>query len=166
MKKIILFLSVVAVLAACSNSEVKYDGAPLNIAVIGETPEFKNNSISVESLSLDKLSKDIARIEADFDAVLLAPDVFEGASDDKFVNVYRSSDIPIVFFDSSKKHDPFITEGLTYETAHDSLTNGSHTTIYLHDDHVNKDDAWYFYLDDKKNIDQLYTDLFKKIEEL
>lgn len=76
MKKIIHFLGVVAVLAACSNSEVKYDGAPLNIAVIGETPEFKNNSISVESLSLDKLSKDIARIEADFDAVLLAPDVF------------------------------------------------------------------------------------------
>ncbi|MGE7780542.1 membrane lipoprotein lipid attachment site-containing protein [Peribacillus sp. NPDC097264] len=86
MKKIFHFLGVVAVLAACSNSDAKYGGAPLNIAVIGETPEFKNNN--------------------------------------------------------------------------------SHTTIYLHDDHANKEDAWYFYVDDKKNIDQLYTDLFKKIEEV
>lgn len=163
MKRIIIFLSVVC-LAACSKGDVKYDGAPLKIAVIGEVPKFHTKNIHVEALSLDKFREEPSIIEVNFDAVLLAPDVFEAASDDKFVDVYTSSEVPIVFLDSSKRHFPFVNEGITYDTAFDSLTNGSHTTIYLHDD--DETDAFYFYLDDKKNENALYTDLFKKIEAL
>ncbi|MFJ7746902.1 amino acid oxidase [Peribacillus sp. NPDC097295] len=165
MKRIVILVSLV-LLAACSNSEVKYDGAPLKIAVIGETPSFQNKNIRVEPLSLDKFIEESTLISANYDAVMLSKDVFEAASDDKFVDVYTSSEIPIVFLNSSKRHYPFVNEDITYETAPDSLTDGSHTTVYLHDDHANKDDAWFFHLDDKKNENELYTKLFKKIEEL
>ncbi|MGE7603479.1 amino acid oxidase [Peribacillus sp. NPDC097675] len=165
MKRIIMVLSLV-LLAACSNGEVKYDGTPLKIAVIGEIPPFQNKNIRVESVTLDNFIEDSTQVSAKFDAVMLTEDAFEAASDDKFIDVYNNSEIPIVFLNSSKRHYPFVTEGITYETAHDSLTNGSHTTVYLHDDSANKDDAWFFYLDDKKDTNDLYTNLFRKIDEL
>ena len=165
MKRIVLLLSLV-LLAACSTSDAKYSGAPLMIAVIGEIPEFDHKDIQVESLSLDTFSKNPLHISAKFDAVIVSEDVFEAASDDKFVDVYKNSEIPIVFLNSNKRHYPFVNEDITYEMAPDSLSNGSHTTVYLHDDNDNKDDAWFFYLEDKKKVEVLYTDLFKKIEEL
>ena len=165
MKRIVLLLSLV-LLAACSTSDAKYSGDPLKIAVIGEIPEFKNKDILVAPLSLDTFSKNPLHISEKFDAVMLSEDVFEAASNDKFVDVYKNSEIPIVFLNSSKGHYPFVNEDITYETAHDSLSNGSHTTVYLHDDHDNKDDAWFFYLEDKKKEEVLYTNLFKKIGEL
>lgn len=144
-----------------------YDGAPLNIAVIGDIPEFKNENIHFELFSLEKLIEDTANIPSNFNAIMITPSVFEKASDDKLVQVYKNLEIPIIFFDSNKRHFPFVNEGLTYETANvEDLDNGSHTTIYINDVKMNKEDAWYFYLDNKNDVDVLYKNIFKKIEEL
>ncbi len=166
LRKILLMLSLV-LLGACSNDEVKYDGKPLNIAVIGDIPELNNEKIHFEPISLDEFSEDTVQISANFDAVMITPVIFEEASDDRFVEVYNSSKIPIIFFDSEKRNLPFTNGGITYETARwESLYNGSHTTIYLYDIDANKEDAWYFYLKDEKELDFLYKEIFQKVEML
>lgn len=154
-------------LVACSNEEVRYDGMPLNIAVIGDIPELKNEKIHFELLSLKKLSEDTSNISKTYNAIMITPLAFEAASDDKYVEVYKGLETPIIFFNSKKRHYPFVNEGVTYETANfDVLDNGSHTTIYIHDVKMNKEDAWFFYLNDNKDVYVLYTDIFKKVEAL
>lgn len=141
MKKILLILSLL-LLVACSNDEVKYDGAPLKIAVVGDIPELNNEKIHFEPISLDEFSEDTLHISTNFNAVMITPVIFEEASDDRFVEVYKNSKMPFIFFDSTKRHFPFTREGLTYETAHwEALNNGSHTTIYLTDNDANREDA-------------------------
>ena len=154
-------------LSACSNDEVKYDGELLKIAVIGDIPELNNKKILFEPISLDEFSEDAVQISTNFDAVMLTPAMFEEASNDRFVEVYNSSKIPIIFFDSEKRNLPFTNGGLTYETARwESLKNGSHTTIYLPDIDANREDVWYFYLKDEKELDVLYKEIFEKVETL
>lgn len=166
MKKILLILSLLF-LVACSNDEAKYDGAPLKIAVVGDIPKLNNEKIHFEPISLNEFSEDTLHISTNFDAVMITPVMFGETSEDRFVKVYNNSKIPIIFFDSTKRHFPFTRDGLTYETAHwESLNNGSHTTIYLSDVDANKEDAWYFYLKDEKELDTLYKEIFQKIETL
>ncbi|KMY32692.1 amino acid oxidase [Lysinibacillus xylanilyticus] len=166
LKKILLILSLLF-LVACSNDEVKYDGAPLKIAVVGDIPKLNNEKIHFQPISLNEFSEDTLHISTNFDAVIITPVMFDEASEDRFVKVYNNSKIPIIFFDSTKRHFPFTREGLTYETAHwESLNNGSHTTIYLSDVDANREDAWYFYLKDEKELDTLYKEIFQKIETL
>ncbi|MFC9539164.1 amino acid oxidase [Lysinibacillus sp. NPDC056959] len=166
MKKI-LFIVSLFLLVACSNNEVKYDGAPLKIAVVGDIPELYNEKIHFKPISLDEFSEDTLTISTNFDAVMITPVMFEEASEDRFVKVYKNSKMPIIFFDSRKRNLPFTNEGLTYETAHwESLNNGSHTTIYISDIDANREDAWYFYLKDEKELDILYKEIFQKIETL
>ncbi len=164
MKKILFIVSLL-LLVACSNDEVKYGGAPLKIAVIGDTPELINEKIHFEPISLDEFSEDTLHISTNFDAVMITPVMFEEASDDRFIKVYKNSKMPIIFFDSTKRHFPFTRDRLTYETARwEELNNGSHTTIYLSDNDENREEAWYFYLKDEKEIDILYKEIFQKIE--
>ena len=167
-----LILSIISILflltlSACSNDEVKYDGEPLKIAVIGDIPELNNEKIHFEPISLDEFGEDTAHISTNFDAVMITPVMFEEASNDKFVEVYNNSKIPIIFFDSPKRHFPFTRAGATYETAHwESLNDGSHTTIYLSDIGANREEAWYFQLKDEKELDVFYKAIFEKVEML
>ncbi|MEG0438740.1 MAG: amino acid oxidase [Solibacillus sp.] len=166
MKKIVFFLSLLLV-AACSHNEIIYDGAPLKIAVVGSSPELNNEKIHFESISLDEFSEDTLRISTNFDAVMITPVMFEETSDDKYVDLYNHSEMPIIFFDSPKRHYPFTRGGITYETAHwESLNNGSHTTIYLYHIDAFREDAWYFYLKDEKELVLLYKEIFQKVEML
>lgn len=167
LKMIISIVSIFFLLSACSNDEVKYDGEPLKIAVIGDIPELNNEKIHFEPLSLDEFGEDTAPVSTNFDAVMITPVMFEEASNDRFVEVYNNSKIPIIFFDSEKRNLPFTNEGTTYETARwESLNNGSHTTIYLSDRDADREDAWYFYLKNEKESDSLYKEIFQMIETL
>ena len=146
--------------------QVEYEGAPLHIAVLGDALEVDNENIHFEEISIDGFTKDVFD-PSTFDAVMITPSMFNEASDDRFVDLYRASTIPVVFFDSEKRHIPFTNDGLTYGTAHmDSLINGSHTTIYLHDTSASRDDAWYFYLEKEAEMDVLYKSIFEHIANL
>lgn len=162
----IIFFLFLLNLSACLKEEVKYDGEPLRIAVIGDIPELNNKKISFEKISLDELSEDTVQISTNFDAVMITPLKFEEASNDRFVEVYNNSKIPYIFFDSEKRNLPFTKVGYTYETARwESLVNGSHTTIYLSDKDANRKDVWYFYLNEKE-LDVLYKEIFEKVKML
>lgn len=170
MKKFILIISLL-LLASCSNQDANYEGAPLNIAVIGDVPEMNNEKITFKTITLEEFNEKHLEAASELDAVMITPGMFEKASEDRFIEVYINSKLPIIFFDSPKRHIPFVNENLTYKTAPSkSLDNGSHTTIYLNsylaDVEENKQDAWYFYLKDEKTLDELYEDVFRKIEEL
>ena len=162
-----LSIFLLLILSACSNDEVNYDGKPLKIAVIGDIPELINEKIHFEPISLDEFGEDTLHISTNFDAVMITPVMFEEASNDRFVEVYTHSNIPIIFFDSEKRNLPFTNRGTTYETAHwESLNNGSHTTIYLSDKDANREDTWYFQLKDESELDNLYKAIFEKAEML
>ncbi|AJD89546.1 amino acid oxidase [Jeotgalibacillus malaysiensis] len=169
MKRIIFIVSLwsLFLLGACSNEEVKYDGAFLRIAVVGDIPELISEKIYFESISLSEFSEKKMENSTDFDAVMITPVMFEKASNDDLVQVYNSSELPFIFFDSTKRHFPFIREGVTYETADwGSLDNGSHTTIYLSNVDGSREDAWHFYLKDEKELNKLYKEIFQKVETL
>ena len=164
--KRIIWLFMILVMTGCSNKEVEYEGAPLHIAVLGDALEVNNENIHFEEISIDGFTEDVFD-SSTFDAVMITPSMFNEASDDRFVDLYRASTIPVVFFDSEKRHIPFTNDGLTYETAHvESLINGSHTTIYLHNTSSNQEDAWYFYLEKEDEMDVLYKNIFEQIANL
>ena len=166
MRKVILFLAVLF-LTACDNNEIWYNGKLLNIAVIGESPKMENEKVHFELLSLEQFKEDPLNVAEKYDAIMVTPDSFEVASDDTYVDSYQTSEMPIIFFNSNKRHFPFVRDGFTYETADfDTLDNGSHTTIYLYNLSENKEDAWFFYLDNQKDLNELYAEVFQKIEAL
>lgn len=166
MRTVILFLAILF-LAACDNNEVQYNGKLLNIAVIGESPELENKRILFEQLSVEQIKEDTSNVAKKFDAIMVTPESFEAASDDTYIDSYQNSEMPIIFFNSNKRHLPFVRAGVTYETVDfDALDNGSHTTIYLYNLSEEKDDAWFFYLDDQSDLNKLYTEVFQKVEAL
>lgn len=158
-------------LASCSNQDANYQGASLNIAVIGDIPEMNNEKITFKKLTLEEFNEKYLEAASGLDAVMITPAMFQKASEDRFIEVYNNSKLPIIFFDSPKRHLPFVNDSITYNAAQwESLNNGSHTTVYINnhlaDSDENKEDAWYFYLKDEKKINKLYEEVFKKIEEL
>lgn len=170
LKKFLLIISLL-LLVSCSNQDVNYEGAPLNIAVIGDVPEMNNEKIKFKTITLEEFNEKDLEATSVLDAVMITPSMFEKASEDSFIEVYNNSKLPIIFLDSSKRHIPFVNEDITYQTAPSkSLNNDSHTTIYLNsylaDSEESKEDVWYFYLKDAKKINKLYEEVFKKIEEL
>lgn len=170
LKKFILLGSLaigVFSLVACSNQDI-YNGSELDIGVVGEVPdnmlEVGNHNLMITSMSTMEEVRDNHQL---FDAVMITPGAFNEASEDEYVNVFQQSEVPIIFYDSEKRHFPFVTEGMTYETATwDSLDNGSHTTMYLNDAEGNMEKVWYFHSEGKKDLDKLLKDLFEKVESL
>lgn len=170
MKKL-LFVIGILLLTACSNQGVSDEGDALKIAVIGEKPEMKKELHTYEQVKLEEFNTLDLSMTSEFDAVLVTPSMFGAASDDQYVEVYKNSNVPIIFFDSPKRHFPFVNDQITYETAHwESLNNGSHTTIYLNtsvaDTDEIKEDAWYFYLENEKSLNKLYEEVLRKVREL
>lgn len=173
MKKVIIILILsLLLLVSCSNQQmINYVGPPLKIAVIGDIPKMNSEKITFVPLTLEEFSEISSQSVDMWNAVMITPSGFEQASDDRYIRMYNDSKLPIIFFDSPKRHLPFVNEKVTYKTAYwKSMDNGSHTTIYQSSDLVNsdesKEDAWYFYLKDEKKINKLYEEVFQKIEEL
>lgn len=155
------------ILSACSNENVRYEGASLSIAVIGDIPDIHSEQLDFKQVPLETFKDDSKKISKQFDGVLITPSMFEKASNDSLIAVYQDLEIPIVFFDSEKRHLPFLNDGITYETADSTtLQNGAHTTVYMPHLNQNSGDVWYFYLNNDKNVDNLYKEIFEKVATL
>lgn len=167
-----VMLSVVCImglfiLSACSNENVHYEGASLRIAVIGDIPDIHSEKVYFNQVTLETLRDDSKKMSKQFDGVLITPSMFEEASNDSLIAVYQDLEIPIVFFDSEKRHLPFLNDGITYETADSAaLENGAHTTVYMPHLNQNSEDVWYFYLNNDKNVNSLYKEIFEKVAAL
>lgn len=119
-------------LGGCSNQSLNFEGVPLKIAVIGETPEISKDKKTFENVDLEEFSAMDLGSASEFNAVMVTPSMHEEASDDRFVEVYRNSKVPIIFFDSPKRHLPFVNDNVTHRTTQvvgDAFT--SKYSIYL-----------------------------------
>lgn len=155
------------ILAACSQKNVSYEGTPLKIAVIGEIPEYENDRVTFEEISLEKFKEDSVHIAKKYNAVMITPLAFDKASKDTYSAVYHKANMPIIFFDSKKRHYPFVEKGMSYASASsDSFNDGSHTTIYASDAKTGGEDIWSFPLENDDELPALYTSIFEKIEGL
>jgi hypothetical protein len=165
LKIVLSILSIVAcmIISACSNEKVSYEGPSLNVAVIGDIPDIHNENIQFKQISLEAFRTDAQKVSAQYDAVMITPTMFEKASNDQVAAAYERAAVPIIFFDSEKRHLPFVNKGMTYDTANmASLQNGSHTTVYM----PTSADAWYFSLDSQQHVDQLYKEIFERVATL
>ncbi|MFD2868457.1 amino acid oxidase [Kurthia populi] len=167
MKKMVILMLGLIMLAACSQKNVSYEGTPLKIAVIGEIPEYDNDRVTFEEISLEKFKEDSAHIAKNYNAVMITPLAFDKASKDTYSAVYHKANMPIIFFDSKKRHYPFVEKGMSYASASsDSFNDGSHTTLYVSDAKTNEEEIWTFPLENDDDLPALYTSIFEKIEAL
>lgn len=171
MKKTML-LGILLLLSACSGQDAKYEGAELDIGIIGKISDEQveemlvvgNNNLMLTTMSTMEEVEDNFHL---FDAILIMPGAFEEASNDKYLALYEEMETPVIFFDSEKRHFPFVNEGVTYETAYwDTLVDGSHSTLYVSNVEENRSDAWHFYLENEKELDKLLKELFDKVDSL
>ncbi|WP_051387579.1 lipoprotein [Peribacillus psychrosaccharolyticus] len=125
MKKILLLIAIVLILAGCSSKHTpdpnekiespefkSYNGDQLRIGLIGEPPTIKEkNLIKFTSLELNQLDS------SKYDAIFIMKEYLEQAAEDKYANVYRSTSIPFFFIQSKKSFIPFITKEISYRDA-------------------------------------------------
>lgn len=167
-KRLILLSLLALIVSGCVShyfkSEREDSEEYLEIAVVGEVPAINKAQIHLTAVVSIEEARDNAEL---FDAIMITPDVFDIASEDEYIEVYKNSGVPIIFFDSEKRHFPFVTEDMSYETAEwEAFDNKSHTTMFLYDAEKNIEDVWYFYLKDVSEHDQLFTDIARTISSL
>lgn len=178
MKKWFILFVLLFCLSGCVNNQslkITYDGQPLHIAIIGETPDIQNKHISFEKISLDDLHNKSNTLASEFDAIMITPNMFVDASQDQYSSAYHYAELPIIFWNSSKQHYPFINNKLNYLNENDVTLNNSphsmdlepsHSTIFLYDVESEIENTWFFQLDDNNDFEKLYTEIFNKINEL
>lgn len=176
MKKILLFIAIVLVLAGCSskhtpepnevleNPEFKsYNGEQLRIALIGEPPTIKEkNLIKFTSIEFNQLDS------TKYDAIFIMKDYLEQAAEDTYAKVYRSTSIPIFFIQSNKSFIPFITEDISYRDA-DEFKDQTYATGFLQQNKEEYQSWGYGLYNDtvnEMNIKDVYSRIFGTIESI
>lgn len=174
MKKV-LFLLGLLLLAGCSEEIVAYEGMPLKIAVLGEFYDSYNTNIDIVEITFETLEEAVTNPALEYDALFITPTVFGQASQDEYIKIYEDAQIPIIYYGTAKGHFAFTKENITYDTLHfQNLINGSHSTLYLHNEiPVGNDlseikcdvDVFNFYLKGDR-YDILLKEIYEKIETL
>jgi hypothetical protein len=162
-----ILLILIFVITACTQSPEfeLYDGKALNIAVVGEQPEVKEEQVRFTEISFVELT--MKELES-YDAVIITEENLPEAAESKYANTYLDSTIPF-FFISANSHIPFTIK----ETEHDESwkwTAGKHYAVgfltSLEDESLN---SWgYGLYNDKKTaetIQDVYSRIFKTIQE-
>lgn len=168
--KIFFTLSALVILfgmTACSSSpDFKlYKGRPLNIAVIGEIPEVKEDQVGLEKIEFDYLLKEELK---NYDAVFITKENLAEASESQYADIYLNSNLPFFFIEATKSYRSFIQKDLTYEDDLNLKDSSNHYAIgYLSSDEV-EDKYWYYGLYNDKvspeNIQEMYSRIFSTIE--
>ncbi|MBP3951781.1 hypothetical protein [Bacillus suaedae] len=169
--KIIFSLSVFLFLicmAACSSRPdfELYNGNPLNIAIIGEIPEVKEDQISFEKIDFDYLLKEDIKY---YDAVFITKENLSEASESRYAEVYLNSYLPFFFIEATTSYRPFIEKDLTYEDDLDLKEISNHYAIGFLSSDEGEDKYWYYGLYNNKespeNIKGMYSRIFSTTED-
>lgn len=116
-----LFMFAFTILAGCtpySPDTPLYEGKKLDIGMIGDAPEIRENNITFTEMTLDEL-KEGADFPSAVDAVFIQKDYLSDAADSKYAKVYQNAGIPFFFIESKKSYVPFVIEDLSYEEVPD-----------------------------------------------
>lgn len=172
MKNIIYVIIMFSIfLVGCSsettNSEI-YQGKDLVIAVVGDSPEIREENINFKSTSLEEISQNTEQVSNEFNALFVMPESFSTADDDKYITTYQELSIPTFFIEATKADKPFVREGVSYETAPE-INENLYAAGYLYSvlEDGPKVDSWRYYLNKEvKTPEEVFTNIFKTLNEL
>lgn len=169
-KHYLLFVIVLFIfaLSACSSSPKfeMYKGKALNIAVVGKPPNIREEHVRFKEISF----ADLKRNELDsYHAIIIMKEYLPVASKSEYADVYLKSSIPF-FFISTNSHLPFILKDIEFDKSWDWSAGEGYATGVLTSQNDNLLKYWEFglYNDKKtdKHIEEMYSRIFKTIEEL
>jgi hypothetical protein len=143
-----------------------YKGKPLNIAVVGESPEINEKQVSFSEFSFEKLILMSNDLDS-YDAVFIMKEYLSRASESQYADVYLNSTIPF-FFISAKSHIPFTVNSTEYNESWDWVPGNSYAVGVLKSAEDDSLKNWGFglYNDVKteKHIKEMYSRIFKQVE--
>lgn len=171
MKKILMgFISLLVILVGCNEKDqvesLIYQGERLNIGVIGEAVDVREQNVNFESLTLDKLESDVKSISTEFDAIFIMKEYLIEAGEKQYANMYSELGIPVFFIQSKKSYLPFINEDMTYEEAPNIEDQTYATGISSEEKDAFKYWGYGLYNDteNETNIKDVYSRIFTTIE--
>ncbi|WP_430789138.1 hypothetical protein VBD025_02875 [Virgibacillus flavescens] len=171
MKKLLIgFLGFLVFLVGCNaEDEVEspiYKGERLNIGVIGETPDVREQNVNFQSITLDKLESNVKNIFTEFDAVFIMKEYLVQAGERQYAKVYSELEIPVFFIQSKKSYLPFIYDDMTYEESPNIEDQTYATGILSEEKDTFKTWGYGLYNDteNETNIKDVYTRIFTTIE--
>ncbi len=171
-KFITLFIIILIFLSACQTNnveEVPYEGKALNIGVVGESPNIREENISFHNITLEE----IYNSEPDFDAVFIMEDSLSEASKNKFVKMYKEKSLPFFFIGSKANTVPFrdMENPASYkEEAAKINDTDTYISGFIYNQDTNEYDSWKFGYPVENSelqtdrIDEVYSSVFKVIE--
>ncbi|WP_347860886.1 hypothetical protein U0355_09245 [Salimicrobium sp. PL1-032A] len=164
---IYFFVLVLLLLSACSQKPEfeQYEGNALEIAVVGEPPNIREEQVEFKEISLEEVKEQ--NIDS-YDGVFIMNEYLSQASRDSYAGIYSTSSIPF-FFISAKSHVPFIMKDSVFEDSWE-WSPGTNYTVGILD--AKKDGSLttfgYGLNNDEKTEDSvkgMYSAVFKKVEE-
>ncbi|PMC34462.1 transcription elongation factor GreAB [Bacillus sp. UMB0899] len=164
----IIIIVLVLGLVACSteNSNSTYSGEQLKIGIIGEAPSVKERKVTFRSITFEEL-EDIKKISATYDAIFITKDNLIKAAEGKYAKVYKTTNIPFFFIQSTKSFLPFINKEVSYEESPDVDNQTYASGIIVNEENTTQ---WGYGLKDdvlnETNIKDVYTRIFSTIESL
>ncbi|MUK87852.1 hypothetical protein GMD78_05495 [Ornithinibacillus sp. L9] len=171
MKKLVLGYLVLSVFLIGCNAENEYEtpvyeGSDLDIGVIGEKPDVREENVHFQSITFDELESNVKDISVELDAVFIMKEYLEQAGENKYAKVYSESNIPFFFIESKKAYVPFINDDITYEEFPDVDDQMYATGIISKGE--DEFQGWGFGLyndtENETNIRSTYSNIFEKIE--
>ena len=164
----LLFLILLAFsLSACSPSPEfeRYKGSSLQIAVVGEAPDIKEEQVKFTEIPLEELTDE--GIKA-YDAVVILENNLPEAAEDQYADLYLDSTIPF-FFMGTDNYVPFVEKELAYDQSMDWTAGTDYAVGILRtkEDSVKKW-AYGLYNDEKtdEHVREVYSRIFETIDEL
>ncbi|AIY78845.1 transcription elongation factor GreAB [Clostridium cagae] len=164
--KVITVIVAVIFLSGCNNIKFEeYTGKILNVGVIGEIPEVREDNIVFNKITFKDLEE--KNILSRYDAIFITKDNLIEASDGKYSSIYKEGIVPFFFIESKKGDIPFIYEELSYEEVPQQGNPPSYAVgIYIKDNKLSSIEyGLYNDIENKKNIEDVYSRIFKTISE-
>ncbi|PEJ53336.1 MULTISPECIES: transcription elongation factor GreAB [unclassified Bacillus (in: firmicutes)] len=166
MKKFFSVLLLILVMLTGCNSDTVYssgyDGKKLIIGVIGNFPKVSEGNVKFKKISFKKIEEN-KKLSSEFDAVFIMKKHLSEASDSKYANIYKHSDIPFFFIGSKKSYIAFVDEQFTYEDA-PNLRNPPYSIGYPFGKGKNQYCANDIDKVNKNTIDDAYSRIFTSID--
>ncbi len=164
------FISLLVLLVGCNEKDQVespiYEGDRLNIGVLGEASEVREQNINFQSITFDKLESDVKSISTEFDAIFIMKEHLIQAGEKQYAKVYSELGVPVFFFQSKKSYLPFIYEDMTYEQV-PNIEDQTYATGIL----SKKKDTYKYWgyglyndTENETNIKDVYSRIFTTIE--
>ena len=164
--KVSIITLILMCLVGCNNIEFeKYNGESLNIGVIGEIPNVREDIIKFDNIEFkDLLNKNTL---SKYDGIFITKENLSEASKKEYASIYNDCVVPFFFIGSTKGHLPFTDENLSYEDVPQLGNPPSYATgIFKDNDELSfVEYGLYNDIENEKSIEDVFSRIFKTISD-